>query len=91
MRVCADPQHYCIKRLQGNVLTVIAGQPDEAGYVDGHCNTVARFSDPCGVCAGPDGTLYVADTGNHAVRINEFIFEMSDFAIFLVPLIGVSS
>lgn len=66
--IIADPQHFCIKRLHGSTVTVIAGRQGEPGYQDGHCSN-ARFSDPCGIAAGPDGTLYVADTGNHCVRV----------------------
>lgn len=37
------------------------------GYADGPAAT-ARFDHPQGLAAGADGTLYVADTGNSAVR-----------------------
>ncbi len=37
------------------------------GYVDGAAN-VARFSSPTGLARDASGNLYVADTGNHAIR-----------------------
>lgn len=37
------------------------------GYVDGPA-AAAQFDHPQGIVAGADGTLYVADTGNSAVR-----------------------
>jgi sugar lactone lactonase YvrE len=37
------------------------------GFADGAANE-ARFRVPSGVAVGKDGTLYVADTGNNAVR-----------------------
>lgn len=45
--------------------TTLAG--GEAGFVDGP-RAVARFSTLSGVAVGPDGTVFLADTGNHAIR-----------------------
>ena len=48
----------------GNVSTIAGGS---IGFSDG-LGTSAAFSTPSGLALGPDGTLYVADTGNHAIR-----------------------
>jgi len=40
----------------------------EAGYADGPADQ-AQFSTAWGITVAPDGTLYVADTGNCAVRV----------------------
>jgi sugar lactone lactonase YvrE len=48
----------------GTVSTVAGGS---LGYADGP-GASARFSTPSGVALAPDGVLYVADTGNNAVR-----------------------
>ena len=48
----------------GTVRTV-AGR--EAGFVDG-AGLQARFDTPSGLALDPAGTLYIADTGNHAIR-----------------------
>jgi sugar lactone lactonase YvrE len=39
-----------------------------AGYIDSTKWDEAQFRSPEGVCIAKDGTLYVADTGNHAIR-----------------------
>jgi DNA-binding beta-propeller fold protein YncE len=39
----------------------------EAGFVDAP-GSLARFWGPTGIAAAPDGTLFVADTGNHCLR-----------------------
>ena len=51
--------------LDSKKITVIAG--GEEGYADGSVAN-ARFCNPQGVAVGKDGTVYVADTVNHAVR-----------------------
>jgi sugar lactone lactonase YvrE len=48
----------------GRVATVAGGGP---GFADG-IGEAARFSTPSGLAIDADGTLFVADTGNHAIR-----------------------
>ena len=48
----------------GDVTTVAGGEP---GFTDGPV-AQARFKAPCGICIGSDGSVYIADTGNHSVR-----------------------
>jgi hypothetical protein len=47
-------------------VTVVAGCG--LGFADGPA-AQARFSGPRGVAIAPDGTIYVADTGNHRIRV----------------------
>lgn len=54
-----------VVKLQNGQKTVIAG--GEAGYRDGSA-AACRLRAPMGVTVGPDGTVYIADTGNSAVR-----------------------
>jgi sugar lactone lactonase YvrE len=48
----------------GTVSTLAGG---DRGFADGPAAS-ARFSTPSGLAAGADGVLYVADTGNNAIR-----------------------
>ena len=48
----------------GRVTTFAGAGP---GFVDGP-REVARFSTPSAIALGPGGVLYVADTGNNAIR-----------------------
>jgi sugar lactone lactonase YvrE len=59
-------QAHRIRRISpdGRVSTLAGGV---RGFADGAGNR-ARFSTPSGLALAADGTLYVADTGNHAIR-----------------------
>ena len=48
------------------VVSTLAGSSQ--GFSDG-VGTNALFSDPQGIAVGPSGKIYVADTGNHRIRI----------------------
>lgn len=63
-----------ILKLTGNTAEVLAGggEPDEngayeGGFTDGPA-AEARFEHPQGIAVADDGTVYIADTGNGAVR-----------------------
>lgn len=62
----ADCRNHRIRRIAPNgATTTLAGSTP--GDTDGPVAT-ARFNFPCGVALGPDGSLSVADTGNHRIR-----------------------
>jgi hypothetical protein len=48
-------------------VTTFAGLAGQAGSTDG-TGSNARFKFPRGIAVGPSGNVYVADTGNHAIR-----------------------
>jgi len=55
----------------GGDVTLMAGEPGEAGFTDG-VGAAARFNRPSFLATRPEGPvslLAVADTGNHAVRL----------------------
>lgn len=61
--------NHAVRRLSpsGVVLTMAGLGPDGAGFKDGDKMT-GRFRSPSGIVRHPDGSLWVADTGNHAIR-----------------------
>lgn len=67
----ADALNHAIRRIDpnGNVTTV-AGTPGVSGYADG-TGGAAQFNGPMGIAVSPDGTVFVADTGNHLIRAIE--------------------
>lgn len=49
------------------VVSTLAGAAGEPGSADG-AGTRARFNDPEAIAVGPEGDIYVADTGNNTIR-----------------------
>jgi sugar lactone lactonase YvrE len=60
---------HCVRKISGGVQSLLAGGPSlsQSGFTDG-LGSAARFKNPFGICYGSDGNLYVADTGNNAIR-----------------------
>ena len=67
----ADTGNHAIRRIDhlGNV-TTIAGTPGEYGYLNGEAAS-AMFDSPTGLVFCDDGRLFIADTGNHVIRVIE--------------------
>ncbi len=64
----ADKNNHTIRRIApGGAVTTLAGSPRQSGSADG-AGAVARFNLPEGVAVDNLGGIYVADTGNHAIR-----------------------
>jgi hypothetical protein len=73
----ADTANHTIRRIryglsfegcpQPRQVDTLAGLAGQAGSTDGPAPT-ARFNNPRGVASAPDGSVYVADTGNHTIR-----------------------
>ena len=65
----ADVGNNVIRKVAGGIITTVAGN-GSAGYSgDGFSATQAQLSGPWGVAVDNDGNLYIADTGNAAIRI----------------------
>ena len=57
-----------VKKYEGNVLSLYAGNGNDNGYADG-LGVAARFEEISGIVFNPkDGFLYVADMGNNVIR-----------------------
>jgi sugar lactone lactonase YvrE len=64
----ADTENDLIRRIgTDGVVTTVAGVAGAAGFADG-VGSVARFDHPTALAFDALGNLYVADTGNHAIR-----------------------
>lgn len=64
----ADYDNHTIRKITpAGVVTTLAGRADQPGNTDG-TGTNASFRGPMGIAVDATGVIYVADTGNHAIR-----------------------
>lgn len=61
-------RHQVYESSLAGVLSVVAGSGSQGFSGDGAAATSAQLNSPQGVAIGPDGTLYIADTGNQRIR-----------------------
>lgn len=62
----ADSGNHVVRRIANGSVSTLAGD-GERGSRDGS-GSAARFNEPTGLALAPDGSLYVADFGNHTIR-----------------------
>jgi sugar lactone lactonase YvrE len=76
----ADTGNHTIRKItpQG-LVTTLAGSAGEFGDTDGS-GSQARFFEPWGVVADPQGNIFVTDTSNHSIRIVEPAGVVTTFA-----------
>ncbi|MEI6209607.1 MAG: FG-GAP-like repeat-containing protein [Desulfuromonadales bacterium] len=64
----ADYDNHIIRKItSAGVVTTLAGLAGSQDSTDG-TGVAARFKGPCGIAVDSAGNVYVADTGNHAIR-----------------------
>jgi hypothetical protein len=64
----ADYNNHAIRKITpAGVVTTLAGRPGTSGTNNG-TGTAARFTNPLGVAVDTNGTVYVGDSGNNAIR-----------------------
>lgn len=63
-----DTSNQTVRKITaGGSVSTLAGSPGLVGKTDG-TGAVAKFFYPSGIAVSGSGTMYVADTGNHAIR-----------------------
>jgi len=66
----ADNNSNVIRRVDtSGTISTVAGNGSFAYTGDGGLAVAATFAEPEGIAAGPDGAIYIADTGNNAIRV----------------------
>lgn len=76
----ADTGNHVIKRVtSAGVVSTFAGTAGLSGTTDG-TGAAARFNEPTGLALDGGGNLYVADYGNHAIRLITSAGEVSTLA-----------
>lgn len=64
----ADCYNHVIRKMTpGGIVSLFAGIPNQAGFLDGALGT-GKLSYPTGLAFDASGNLVVADSGNHAIR-----------------------
>lgn len=83
----ADTGNHTIRRISPlGVVTTVAGLAGNSGTTDA-AGTAARFSQPSGIAATPDGiNVYVTDTANHTIRRSTVYNTLTPFADRVDPL-----
>lgn len=64
----ADTGNHVVRRITASgAVSTLAGSAGTSGSTDG-AGEAARFNEPHGVAIDGNGSVYVADTGNHTIR-----------------------
>ncbi|TWR25257.1 hypothetical protein FPZ43_17460 [Mucilaginibacter pallidiroseus] len=63
-----DPASLSLSTMAStNIVSTVAGTPNSTGFVDGPAKT-ASFNVPAGIQLAKDGSIYIADRANNAIR-----------------------
>jgi len=67
-----DWDNHVIRRVQANVITTIAGVPEQGGFTGDGPATTVQLRRPEAVALDGSTGLWIADTGNHRIRHLDF-------------------
>ncbi|MDP2388003.1 MAG: LamG-like jellyroll fold domain-containing protein [Bacteroidota bacterium] len=76
--VC-DYENHCIRKINGSMVTTIAGVPGVAGFVNGPGNQ-AKFYRPADICMDANGNMYVTDIMNNVIRKIDQTYNVTTYA-----------
>ncbi len=66
----ADSVNQVIRKISNGTISTVAGTGGSSGYSgDGKAATSAQMLGPSGVAVDSAGNIYIADTGNHVIRM----------------------
>jgi uncharacterized protein (TIGR03437 family) len=66
----ADAANQVIRKISNGTISTVAGTGGSSGYSgDGKAATSAQMLGPSGVTVDSAGNIYIADTGNHVIRM----------------------
>jgi DNA-binding beta-propeller fold protein YncE len=63
-----ERQGSCIRRIRDGIIETVAGTGERGYSGDGASAAAAVFDRPKEMAVGPDGSIFVVDTENHAIR-----------------------
>src|SRR5205085_2442622 len=64
----SDTGNHTIRRITSDgTVSTLAGMPGQSGFVNA-VGAAARFNAPLGLAIASNGTVYIADCGNHSIR-----------------------
>jgi len=64
-----DTDNHRLRRISAGVITTVAGSGVQGFAGDNAAATAAELDSPAGVAVSADGSLYIADTHNHRLRL----------------------
>jgi sugar lactone lactonase YvrE len=88
----ADSNNHRISKLDtsGNLITIAGSSTGTQGYQDGPALN-ALFTNPYSIAVDRSGNLYIADTGNNAIRIIAYTSDSSGSRYTVGTLVGRGS